>query len=376
MKNIRLSELNFVFDKRENSKDESSLYSEMSREERSFVQQLIQTYQPENIVEIGVSAGGGTINLLQSLEELDTKWHLTSIDIDTSWYLDRTKEVGWRAKSKYDKYLGNQWNFITGKDPSEVMLSWDTPIDFCIIDTNHMHPIETLNFISVLPHLSEGAIVVIHDISVYYAKDYLGKMLAPRVLFAAVVAEKYVPRIPSLLSKEQPNIAAVRVTKDTKKYSRNIFDILYYPWEIDVFESTKKSLKKLVSKFYTDEELSIYLETTERNPKLLRSIKNKQLKNTLDAFSKGNTIFYGAGKRMQEFLENMKEADMDFGYPIWDRNADKIGNLMGIPVEMPDYSTQVTGNIMVVMIEDIETFEEIKKKFTCLGYIVLHGVTI
>ncbi len=44
--------------------------SEMSEGERKFINGLIQYYQPENVLELGVSAGGSTICLLNALQHL------------------------------------------------------------------------------------------------------------------------------------------------------------------------------------------------------------------------------------------------------------------------------------------------------------------
>lgn len=53
-----------------NQVDWECVESEMSEGERKFVNGLIQYYQPENVLELGVSAGGGTICLLNALQNL------------------------------------------------------------------------------------------------------------------------------------------------------------------------------------------------------------------------------------------------------------------------------------------------------------------
>jgi cellulose biosynthesis protein BcsQ len=47
--------------------------------------------------------------------------------------------------------LKHKWELIRGKDPSEVMESIGKKFDFAVIDTAHLHPVETLNFLCVLP---------------------------------------------------------------------------------------------------------------------------------------------------------------------------------------------------------------------------------
>ena len=49
--------------------DWSALHSEMSHTERRFVNGLIRFFRPENVLEVGVSLGGGTVNILSAISD-------------------------------------------------------------------------------------------------------------------------------------------------------------------------------------------------------------------------------------------------------------------------------------------------------------------
>ena len=142
--------------------DWSDVDSEMSDGQRRFIHGLVQYYQPNKILELGVSAGGGTVVLLNALQE-NEKAELYSVDSATQFYRDPDLPVGHCALKKYSDLLNKKWHLFTGEDPACVMDKIEEKFDFCVIDTYHLHPVETLNFISILPWLMDGAVVVMHD---------------------------------------------------------------------------------------------------------------------------------------------------------------------------------------------------------------------
>ena len=85
-----------------------------------------------------------------------------------------------------------------------------------------------MDFLAILPYLKDGAIVCLHDVAMqqyfYDAPD----AHATGVLFAAVSGEKYLSFVPKNLNPtdEYPNIAAFRVTEETRK---NIADVFVLP---------------------------------------------------------------------------------------------------------------------------------------------------
>lgn len=355
--------------------DWSGVDSEMTDGQRRFISGLVQYYQPEQVLELGISAGGGTIVLLNALK--DSGGTLYSIDSSENFYRDTRLPVGYCALERYSDLLDKSWHIFSGRDPACVMEEIDKKFDFCVIDTCHYHPVEVLNFISILPWLKDGAVVVMHDTSAFElcSKESFLRMLAPRLLLSTVCAEKYIPALPTG-NMTASNIAAWQISSDTRKYCQNLFDILYLPWEMDVPEDTCRSVGGIVNKCYRPELFCNYQEALRINKSLL-------LKKEMEEFDvegkfrqlKEDTVFYGAGVQMGRLLSLLDANGLEFRFRIWDKNAHRIQKAGNHVVTLPDCDTPARmGQIMIVMIEDKEIFQEIRTRFETLGYMVFHGL--
>ncbi|WP_074673007.1 hypothetical protein [Selenomonas ruminantium] len=249
--------------------------------------------------------------------------------------------------------------------------------DFCVIDTYHHHPVEVLNFISVLPFLKNGSIVVMHDTTVFewFTEYTFLKMLSPRLLLSAVCAPKYIPDLPSG-NMVASNIAAWQINSDTRKYIQNVFDVLYVPWETDVSDDVICNVRQLVDKTYENKYLKMFDEAVLINKKLCGA--RRYVKTGITSqfkFIEPNSIYYGAGNHMGRFLNVVHELGINFEFTIWDIEASKIDVLCGHKVLYPDFYTKVSDNRkMIVMIENQQVYETVEKKFKTLGYCVIKGV--
>ena len=293
--------------------DWSAVDSEMNDGQRRFISGLIQYYQPETVLELGVSSGGGTMVLLNSLAEIEHA-ELYSIDNAQRVYRSPDMEVGHYAIEAYSDLRDKSWYLLRGKDPAAVMESLGKKFDFCVIDTCHLHPVETMNFISILPWMNDGAVVVMHDTTVFEWRTDLTflRMLAPRMLLSAVCAEKYIPALPSG-DMAVSNIAAWQVSADTRKYCQNLFDILYLPWEGFVSAEDCKNIGRLVQKYYPAKMYVFFEEAVRINISILLAKKMG-----VSSFEKlyrkieKNTIFYGAGSRMRKMLSTLEICGLEF----------------------------------------------------------------
>lgn len=380
MKKI-VSSLDFLAEEYEseiyNKISDLNLNSEMTEGQRRFISGLIRYYQPKNILELGVSAGGGTTVILNAIEDMDTKLH--SIDVLEKVYREPEHKVGYIAEEKFAALLGKKWELHLGKDPAEVMKKIDTKFDFCIIDTLHSHPGEVLNFIAVLPWLEDDAVVVIHDTTVFELRfDYsFMRMLSPRILLSSVCAEKYIPNLPSGCPNgitNASNIAALQITPDTRKYARNLFDSLYLPWEANIEDKTLKELRKLVIEYYPSDYVKLFDEAIKVNMSIFSSKESGIL-----GFEKRfrlipeDTVFYGAGANMKKLLQRISYLDLNFNFSIWDKNAEHINEILGHKVEVPE-EKMVNKRNMIVTIDNFEVYNEIRHKYENLGYKVFHGL--
>lgn len=356
--------------------DWASIESEMNDNQRRFINGLIQFYQPEKILELGVSAGGGTVTLLNAMQEIDDA-ELYSIDNAIQVYRKPEMEVGYYAIEKYSDLLDKKWHLLRGEDPAVVMEEINEKFDFCVIDTCHLHPVETMNFISILPWLKDGAIVIMHDTTVFeWRRDFTFlRMLAPRLLLSAVCAEKYIPDLPSW-DMTVSNIAAWQINPDTRRYCQNLFDSLYLPWETLVSLKTCQNIGKLVQKYYPAKMSEFYDESVRINVSMFLAKEFGVLSFEEQYKELGkNTIFYGAGFKMRELLSVLDFCGIEFEFDIWDKNAECIKYIDQHIVQKPDSQKAAQEDqVMIVTIESEEIYEDLCAQYQPLGYTMFHGL--
>ena len=208
------------------AEDDNVVNVEMNKDELWFLKTFVRNYNPKKIVEIGISAGGNTVNLLK-WKNRDAK--LFSIDISTQWYRDVTKLSGFMAD---ELDIEDNWEIFRGVDYLEVFDKIGNDIDFMIIDTTHVMPGEMLTFLAALPQLKDGCIVVLHDIHLNLVsfsrnkfEEYHAGSFCTGLLFGGVSSNKK-----WILKSEVPNICAFVVDESTRDNIKDIFHILCSTW--------------------------------------------------------------------------------------------------------------------------------------------------
>lgn len=208
------------------TEDDNTINVEMTNDEIWFVKNLIKKCNPKKIVEIGISAGGNTVNLLQWK---DKDAQLFSVDISEEWYRDNTKLSGFMADELPVK---DNWKLYRGHDYLEVYKEIGDGIDFIIIDTVHAMPGEFFSFIAALPQLKDGCIVVLHDIHLNMVgfsnnrfAEYNIAAYCTGLLFGGVSSDKKLT-----LKSDISNIGAFVVNDDTRNNIKDIFHILCTTW--------------------------------------------------------------------------------------------------------------------------------------------------
>jgi predicted O-methyltransferase YrrM len=365
--------------------DWSDLNSEMSEQERKFVNGLIRYYQPQSLLEVGVSQGGGSVNLLNAIND-QAEASLTSIDRMEFYYGDGVTPVGNDVVKTYPDLPTGKWNLITGKDPSEVMETLGKTYDFAVIDTAHLHPIESLNFLCVLPYLKDGAIVILHDISLFYHGEvngnYNGRSLATRILLSTVTGEKIFPQrktITYISSNELVhNIVALQINEDTRKYIGNVFQSLFIPWETYPGDGIK-SIKNLLTKHYPQALMEDFLQATQQNAAWVlserRTFSLERLASAIRALQGKQVVFYGAGQNMRSILDICEAKDITIECPIWDANARQIGEIYGHPVIEPNFGKQVPkGSTAIITISSKLISSGVQKLLERSGWTVINGI--
>lgn len=218
--------------------------SEMLSTEQAFLNGLIRKYKPKKILELGVSAGGSSVIMLNASKDIEGS-KVYSIDKLNYYYKNPRKNVGYLVKEKFPKLTKN-WNLYTGDIPCSFMDKIGDGIDFVLIDTIHVRPGEINDFLSVLPYLKENAIVCFHDIgaSFNWGLNFKPAYYCNDILFSCIKGEKILPR--KNYTEFFPNIGAIKLDNNQKKNFIDYFFLLSLPWE---YIPEKCDSQKLISHF-------------------------------------------------------------------------------------------------------------------------------
>lgn len=293
------------------SRFDNTINVEMSADEIGFLKYFIKQYHPKKIVEIGVSAGGNTVNLLHWK---DANAKLFSVDICAQWYRDNTKLSGFMA----DELENNDnWKIFRGYDYLDVCEEIGDDIDCIVIDTDHVMPGEFLAFIAALPNLKDGCIVILHDIHLNIScisnnsfDEYHVNEFCTGLLFGGVSSNKK-----WILKSEIPNIGAFVIDKSTRDNIKDIFHILCATWFKFPRMLNMKGYSDYVYKNYSIECFNLFqtclkLQAKYSNYEFRRECRI-DIKNTN---KKDNSI---------EILENLKNINIKF--PDWFEAEDGKG---------------------------------------------------
>ena len=158
--------------------------SQMSSNEREFINGIIRKYKPHKILEVGVNFGGSSIIILNAIQDIkDSK--LFSIDLNDKEYVGD-------CVYKYFPQFTKNWKFFKGNIATEFMEKIGNDIDMAFFDTAHLEPGEILDFLIVLPFLKEEAIVIFHDIAKQIFEP-IRREWAPYIIFNGIRGQKFLP---------------------------------------------------------------------------------------------------------------------------------------------------------------------------------------
>jgi predicted O-methyltransferase YrrM len=328
----------------------------------------VQIYQPKSILELGVAAGGGTSVLLNAAKGYSTgDVTITSIDFAKTMpasapsfkrYMNDNKpaNIGFIAHKYLEAgYADNvAWNLFAGKDVSQILVESDMRFDFVVLDTAHHHPCESLNFLSVLPFLNDGAIVVLHDLRLSMSNLPKLEFYANITLFDSVVGEKITPLKDA--NYEFPNIGAVRITADTRKYIENVFYSLRLKWEYmppapmlhSVGDIIKKHYPEKLRKIYSncyDVWFSYFYKDIAKLTQILDNNKSKKI------------IIWGASN----LFEHLKAFGIRYD-ELWDGYKKDSG------ITSPDISSLNENCFVLICVESRNSQAEIESRLDSCGF--------
>jgi len=148
-------------------------------DELLFIQQVIQTYKPKKILEIGTASGLTTGFIARFLDQIGGG-HVTSVDISSRFFGDPSQNVGYLTR---EIYTGTEVGITIETGRSSLDLEdLGGPWDLAFIDASHNHPWPTIDTLAVAAHLNGPRIVLHHDLQLFRRfKAFQG--IGPRVLF-------------------------------------------------------------------------------------------------------------------------------------------------------------------------------------------------
>ncbi len=237
-------------------------YSDMAKTERYFMNGMIRALKPKKVLEFGVYRGGGSAIILNAISDIDGA-ELYSLDyaVESFDARDHHKLTGFLVEEKFPQFM-NKWHIFRGGDGSRYIEAVGGDIDLLVLDTAHIHPWETLNFICVLPFMKMDSYVILHDITLHYLGMKKRNHLACRNLFGHVVSdEKFSPvsdyeGLPS-------NIGAFKVSANTVKYACNLFESLLIPWEAEVKPEDLETVSAIIKKYYAPELYEFFCDAVD-----------------------------------------------------------------------------------------------------------------
>lgn len=286
------------------------LLQEMSFFESSFLCGLVKKKRPHKILELGVSAGGTTAIIIECLNELGIEAEMFSVDISEQYYRDRSYPCGYKARDIIKETDCVNHRFLLGQPIPYVIEQIGNDIDFLVLDTSHVLPGELLDFITVLPFLMDGCMVVMHDVN---AGHHLGDMrkIATCLLYNGVSSsDKYRMDDVSNNMFSFSNIAAFSVSLSTRENVEDVVSLLLVPWSYTLSEVEKKQYLKIIKTFYNERIFSITKRCflLQDNFPVTQMIALNNMYGYIECWKRSACVFiYGAGYWARKYISFAKE---------------------------------------------------------------------
>ena len=219
-----------------------------------------------------------------------------SVDITEECYRKPGYRTGYQLENiRNDLTNYDRHHFYLGKELPYVIDDIGADIDFAILDTAHYLPGEILDFLCVLPYMSEGATVVLHDVTLNLYDGQQG--FATKILLDVVRGVKYWNYGNDLV---ETNIAAFSIDEETKRTIINVFSSLTCTWAYMPEVSSLGAYNDIYKKYYETECVNLWQLIVNSQMKLLNMNKRPwdETRQLLQAFEKyGEVYSYGTGER-------------------------------------------------------------------------------
>ena len=219
----------------------------VTRGDVQFLCELIEQSQPTRCFEVGVASGMSTTFLLMALAKLGTDRQLVSVDISRQYYADRTKQVGYVVNSAIPN-LGCKFDLHFNHWSADVeTFAAAQKFDFVFIDAHHSHPWATLDTMLVLPFVTPGTWIAIHDLALKDIPKF-SRETGPFNVYESFPAPKKMSNL------ENQNIGGFQITKSHRDYEEYLVASLAQEWTVSglIKESFFKRIFEMTERLYSD----------------------------------------------------------------------------------------------------------------------------
>ena len=237
-------------------------FGSISVEEAMFLYSGIADRKPNRFLEIGTASGLSTGLIALFLDQTNPKnsAEITTIDFETTFWVDRTKETGYLAN---EIYQGNRVSINTIRGRNSLFIDERLnrkPYDMAFIDANHQHPWPTLDMIALVPAMATGGLVYHHDLALYKLKNH-SHGIGPKYLY---------DQIPSnytyVMTRGKRNMFYLNLPEQYSLIEQPLIDSLYLPWSNvkSIDEKTIQGYASLAKKYWSLGLRDAILETAQR----------------------------------------------------------------------------------------------------------------
>lgn len=334
-----------------------SQYVEMSSHQSAFLCGLLNLKKPSKILEVGVAAGGTSAIVLQCMENLDIKYEMHSVDCSKNYYRDVKQRTGFLVDAAKLSLGSDRQHLYLGGVLPEYISEIGDGIDFLILDTVHTLPGEILDFLVILPYLSDDALVCLHDIALNQLgfPDIYKESNATNVLFHSVRGKKILNFLSDdLAGTSFPNIGAFQITPDTKKDILDVFLSLTMGWTYLPSMNDLEIYGKYIKLHYEDDLCKLF------DMAVLMNQNNRLFFKLAETIPKSSSIIlYGAGKNGVILFDYLKSYCHILRWV--DKNYEDLHQSVHPMISNPETTDYSEGDYVVVSVKNEKKQREVKE---------------
>ena len=216
----------------------------ISEADAAFLAGLVIATRPRKLVEVGVASGWGSCVLFAALRAagLDAS-EIHGVDIAERFFYDAAYATGQCVRDVLPAELP-RYRLLTGVTMGECAPTIGAGVDLAFIDAHHMHPWATLDLLAMMPFVTPGSWIAMHDLNLSRKEDQEHRNRGPKYLFEGWDGDK-------AHSIQEPTMAgAIRLSDDPAANLPLLLDILYTPWELTVDRSASEAVCAIVEAAY------------------------------------------------------------------------------------------------------------------------------